>query len=77
VDVLAVAQQLEVPRAVGGVAIEDAADQRLSLITSFLYTPPAASLRTISSVSLPPKKSPAENRSMPVTLSLVEVTEPV
>ena len=47
-----------------------------SLITSFLYTPPTASCSTISSVPSPPVKSPAENRSMPVTLSLVEVTEP-
>jgi hypothetical protein len=45
--------------------------------TSFLYTPPEGSLSTISSVPAPPMKLPAENRSMPVTLSLVEVTEPV
>ncbi|EWS64376.1 hypothetical protein Y695_02379 [Hydrogenophaga sp. T4] len=32
---------------------------------------------TISSVSSPPVKLPALNRSMPVTLSLVEVSEPV
>ena len=47
-----------------------------SLMTSFLYTPPKGSLITISSVFSPPWKSPALNRSMPVTLSLVEVSEP-
>ncbi|KLN52111.1 hypothetical protein VPARA_67730 [Variovorax paradoxus] len=31
---------------------------------------------TISSVPSPPMNSPAEKRSMPVTLSLVEVSEP-
>jgi hypothetical protein len=78
VDILAVAQQLEVPRPVSGVAVEHAADQAVVLDHQLLvHATAAASLRTISSVSLPPKKSPAENRSMPVTLSLVEVTEPV
>ena len=35
-DVAAVAQQLEVPRAVDGVAVQHAADQLVVLITSFL-----------------------------------------
>ncbi len=48
-----------------------------SRITSFLYRPPAGSESTISSVPSPPMKSPAENRSIPVTLSLVEATEPL
>src|SRR3990167_3881376 len=47
-----------------------------SLSTSFLYTPPKGSLMTISSVPSPPWKSPALNRSIPVTLSLVEVSDP-
>ncbi|MNE10211.1 hypothetical protein D3C80_1029140 [compost metagenome] len=48
-----------------------------SLTTSFLYTPPIGSERVMVSVPSSPMKSPAENRSMPVTLSLVEVTEPL
>ena len=47
-----------------------------SLSTSFLYCPAPGSLMTISSVPAPPMKSPAENRSMPVTFSLVEVCDP-
>ncbi|MCY1557133.1 hypothetical protein D9M68_939550 [compost metagenome] len=47
-----------------------------SLITSFLYTPPIGSDRVMVSVPSAPMNSPAENRSMPVTFSLVEVTEP-
>ena len=49
---------------------------RLSRSTRRLYTPPTESCSTISSVSAPPEKSPAEKRSMPVTLSLVDSTEP-
>ena len=50
---------------------------RSSRITSFLYSPPAGSESTISSVPSPPMNSPAENRSMPVTLSLVETADPL
>ncbi len=46
-------------------------------MTNFLYTPPMGSDSTISSVPSPPLKLPAENKSMPVTLSLVEVKLPV
>ena len=49
---------------------------RSSLSTTRLYTPPWRSCSTMSSVPGPPLKSPAEKTSMPVTLSLVEVTEP-
>jgi len=42
--------------------------------TSFLYTPRAASCSNNFFVVGPALKSPAENRSMPVTLSLVETT---
>ncbi len=48
----------------------------LSLTTIFLYTPRAASWNSSSSVPVPPVKSPAENRSMPVTFSFVDVCEP-
>src|SRR5690606_4257001 len=51
--------------------------RRSSRITSFLYMPPAGSDSTISSVPSPPMNSPAENRSMPVTLSLVDTVEPL
>ena len=44
---------------------------------SFLYTPPTASCKTISSVSSSPVKSPALNKSIPVTFNFVEVTEPL
>src|SRR5690606_6237332 len=51
--------------------------RRSSRITSLRYRPAAGSDSTISSVPSPPMKSPAENRSMPVTLSLVDTAEPL
>jgi hypothetical protein len=77
VDVLAVLDQLEIPGAVGRVAVEHGADQGVVLHHQLLVHAAGGSLSTISSVPAPPMKLPAENRSMPVTLSLVEVTEPV
>ncbi len=50
---------------------------RSSRSTSRLWTPRAASRKTISSVVSSPVKSPAEDMSMPVTFSRVPVTEGV
>ena len=50
--------------------------KRSSFRTSFLYTPPMGSASVISSVPSPPIKFPAENKSTPVTLSFVDVTDP-
>ena len=76
-DVGAVAHELEVPGAVEGIAVHHRALDALVLHHQLLVD--AAARRpanTISSLSSSPMKSPAENRSMPVTLSLVEVSDP-
>lgn len=75
-DVVVLADLPEVPAAVGGVAVETGADQYIVLDHQFLVDAADGVGRVMVSLPSPPMKSPAENRSIPVTLSLVEVTEP-
>ena len=80
----AVAQQLEVPAAVHGVAVQAGADQLVVLDHQLLVDAAERvahddlfGSRVVRVPAGAPMKSPQENRSMPVTLSLVEVSEPV
>ena len=75
-DVGAVAQMLEIPGAVDGVAIEHGADDLLVAQDDALVDAAVGVLQHDLFLVRPGAKSPAENRSMPVTFSLVETTEP-
>ena len=70
-------EQVEIPVAVGGIAVEHRADEPVVLDDDALVD--AARRRRAGRCPRqpsPPEKSPAEKTSMPETLSLVEVTEP-
>jgi hypothetical protein len=77
VHAAALAQQLEVPAAVHRVAVQAGADQLVVLDDQLLVDPAERVAQDDFFRALAALKLPAENRSMPVTLSLVEVSEPV
>ena len=77
-DIGAVAQMLEIPGAVDGIAVEHGADDLLVAQDDPLVDAAGGVLQhDLFLVRSPAAKSPAENRSIPVTFSLVETTEPV